>query len=44
MNKEKWQEELRQLNLSETQKLQMKKAVKEMKGKRSVNWLYQLAF
>ena len=43
MNKEKWQEELRQLNLSESQKLKMKKAVKEMKGKRSVNWLYQLA-
>lgn len=43
MNKEKWQEELRQLNLSESQKLKMKKSVKEMKVKRSVDWVYQLA-
>lgn len=42
MNKEKWQAELKQLQLTESQKLKMVQHVKSSKKER-VNWTYRLA-
>lgn len=43
MNKEKWQQELGQMQLNDSQKQRMKQYVKSAKPKRKVDWMYRIA-